>query len=600
MEVGGGMKQEPASPVRPNATAPSSFVMDVEARRRPSSFLGIAQAHRPNRSVLEVQTCIKDEESPLGKRKRIFPPTPMDSKPRISPKTSLTNLESTVQVKILEQPPRVWYRDQKGRRTIFSMAVAIAEPAGHGERLLTLDRTSGYFTTTLLYENGFVHMSQSLISLTHLFRTEVADKRIVELRSGTFYDPNTTSVNMEVRITDISKNHQNQKFRVRVNYVCPNMTVASAVSEPIHVLSKHVKKSLPTEIHLMKSIDVSASSASSEDIATPVQTPPIDSSPVEPTSASSSSSGGPPFKLANHMSMSRWCTTALNVLKHVEWAPGERKVEFKCPMCQTVTRDRATAAHDESCLLKMLLDMISTSPFLSLQSNRRSRGPVIPAPPVADAAHDQLRDPPATHDGAALQAHAATRLEPRADETRDFSLLSIGDISAFNAKTSTTLDDALMLKNLSQVSVTDADYAPFTSSQMDRLYPTPPPPESMHMLSRFTETTISASKMEIAVSAIALAPLEAATGHPAFDDRWNLIGLYHVSPHRDALRFVPVPETEVEHIWDNHEELEKTVLGLQTGMLRRRKGQFAAVGDDGCPTLERLKSFVLEAKAAFG
>ncbi|CAK4086572.1 unnamed protein product [Aphanomyces euteiches] len=68
--------------------------------------------------------CSEEDTSLLGKRKRI--PGSLDAKPRICPKTPVSAVESTFQVKIIEQPPRVWYRDQKGRKTLFTISNKIA------------------------------------------------------------------------------------------------------------------------------------------------------------------------------------------------------------------------------------------------------------------------------------------------------------------------------------------------------------------------------------------------------------------------------------------------------------------------------------------
>ncbi|KAG9402858.1 Nucleolar MIF4G domain-containing protein 1 [Aphanomyces cochlioides] len=422
--------------------------------------------------------CSEEDTSLLGKRKRI--PGSLDAKLRISPKTSISAVESTIQVKIIEQPPRVWYRDQKGRKTIFTISVGIVE-SSNVERLLRLDTPGAFFRTKLLYENG----------------NEVSDSRILDLRTGSFPEPNSSSTTLSLRISDISKNHQNQKFRVRVEYACPQMPpVASAITDAIHVLSKHVKKSLPTELHIMKT--QSPSSASSEDTMSTQATPPFDcpqivDAPATPAVETS-------FKLANHTSLSRWCDTAHSILTHMEWTPypsPSGKMEYKCNMCQAIQPNKQTAKHTNSCMLQYLLSAVERSPRLP-----------SPAPLQTNfEMHERL--------------NAATVFKPipqsvfkteRRDDMGELSMISIGDLGVFDGKSS-TFDDALMLKSLSQVSVNDDDYVSFSGAQVERLYH-PPPPDSMHALSRFTETAIGAVKSEDAVAIVSVNKLPPTATQP--------------------------------------------------------------------------------------
>ncbi|RHY35361.1 hypothetical protein DYB32_000159 [Aphanomyces invadans] len=138
-----GMKAEPSSPVRPRA---------AEATDR--AALRYSPPRRSSDSANKLQAFHIDGNPALGKRKRLQHTSSIDAMPRISPKTSTSNNEEdrSISVRIIDQPPRVWYRDQKGRRTVFCMTVGIVDQL---ERFVSADHiTGGYFTTTLLYENG--------------------------------------------------------------------------------------------------------------------------------------------------------------------------------------------------------------------------------------------------------------------------------------------------------------------------------------------------------------------------------------------------------------------------------------------------------------
>ncbi|RQM23655.1 hypothetical protein B5M09_005641 [Aphanomyces astaci] len=156
---------------------------------------------------------------------------------------------------------------------------------------------------------------------------------------------------------------------------------------------------------------------------------------------------------------------------------------------------------------------------------------------------------------------------------KDLTLLSIGDLSAF-AKSS-TFDDALMLKSLSQVSVADdwrCANSPSSSSSPPRQFLMD---DDSSLLSRFTDSTICASNTEAAVVAIGVFPLEGCdTGMPAFDGDWTLLGVYHTVPPRLMV-------TDVAQI--------------KKGRMPRGGSscKYLSLGDAECETLDKLKACVV-------
>ncbi|KAF0715557.1 hypothetical protein AaE_011306 [Aphanomyces astaci] len=517
------MKAEPSSPIRPSSMDTSSVAALQYSPPRGTSV-----------NVTKPLGYHNDENPALAKRKRVHHMASIDAMPRITPKTTAHNhVEGrSIAVRILVQPPRVWYRDQKGRRTVFCIKVGVVD---QDDRLLSADHTpGGYFTATLLYENG----------------NEVADKRIVELRKGAFFDSHASTASMEIRIADISKNHQNQKFRVRVDFLWPHVTVAAAVSDPIHVLSKHVLSNTPEDRDDSEPILSIEEDHSSSDDGTPIfRTPPINSpttSPVvegprrPPTPPPTKMEEGDNISIGHGMSMTRWCSAAHRVLTQVEWSPfqdARSAIQFKCQWCFAVQPTLATAQHATGCLLKSLLTMIVTDP-----TDDRSEAPLLlPSSPAPLATKfemaERLRTATNIYRPVPHYATTSTLKRPNAipvvddddEHGKDLTLLSIGDLSAF-AKSS-TFDDALMLKSLSQVSVADdwrCANSPSSSSSPRRQFLMD---DDSSLLSRFTDSTICASNTEAAVVAIGVFPLEGCdTGMPAFDGDWTLLGVYHMAP----------------------------------------------------------------------
>ncbi|CAH0516206.1 unnamed protein product [Peronospora belbahrii] len=125
-------------------------------------------------------------------------------------------------LEIAQQPPETWYKDQFGRRATFELQVNRTElfcPQCVDQRILRV---------RLLYESGKV----------------VEKQEILHVMAGQCLDNNRKST-LAVRITQVSKNHLNQRFRVEIAVpVCPGECNynPSVVSRPVLVLSKKKKK----------------------------------------------------------------------------------------------------------------------------------------------------------------------------------------------------------------------------------------------------------------------------------------------------------------------------------------------------------------------
>lgn len=123
-----------------------------------------------------------------------------------------------------QQPPDSWYKDQFGRKATFDVAVrrlsrGCASCADHR-----------HLNVQLLYESGKV----------------VENQNILRVASGLCLNKDDQSV-LAIRIMEVSKNHQNQRFRLQISLPqCPlkpiGAGVTCAISEPVLVLSKKNKR----------------------------------------------------------------------------------------------------------------------------------------------------------------------------------------------------------------------------------------------------------------------------------------------------------------------------------------------------------------------
>jgi hypothetical protein len=122
--------------------------------------------------------------------------------------------------------PDQWFKDEGGRENCVELSVRLVDSAGKeiGGRQVPL-------RLVLLYGNEQQVQNQEILKLA-------PDSRLVLDEEG--------CANLRVRIEEVSKNHQKQAFRVRVEpdniQDASSSDVASAVSKPITVLSKRIQK----------------------------------------------------------------------------------------------------------------------------------------------------------------------------------------------------------------------------------------------------------------------------------------------------------------------------------------------------------------------
>ncbi|KDO32555.1 hypothetical protein SPRG_03030 [Saprolegnia parasitica CBS 223.65] len=259
------------------------------------------------------------------------------------------------------------------------------------------------------------------------------------------------------------------------------------------------------------------------------------------------------FRAAKPTAVVQWAATAHGILSQVQWARVAASV-IECPVCK-VRHDgpRHLAKHSNDCLLRMLMQYPAIFP-----SPRTERSP------------DLVRPTP-------LRADTVVVAEPL-----ELNCLSV---SAFHAS------ESHLLKSLSRVSVSDhePDFGSLSSSQLEHLCP-PPLADSAHMLSQFTDAPLT-SFVEESILAVGLKAV--AKRHAAFDRTWSLVGFYHVVG-TDSLQFEAVSDRDQDAIWDAHPELEAAIRRVRHRRSARDPKVFPCVGDPDMPTLDDIKSRLLQ------
>lgn len=132
---------------------------------------------------------------------------------------------------IQTQPPAMWYKDEGGRDKCIELAVRLTDASG----VPVVDRADVQLRVLLLYEDHRQVAKQDIMKLS-------PDTTLTVGADGTAH--------LRLRIEDVSKNHQNQPFRI---WVTPDTTksplnfdISSDVSSPVTVRSKRNKRTRRT------------------------------------------------------------------------------------------------------------------------------------------------------------------------------------------------------------------------------------------------------------------------------------------------------------------------------------------------------------------
>lgn len=314
---------------------------------------------------------------------------------------------------IQENLPELWYKDEGGRDKCMTLPIFLVNEKGErvGNRQVPL-------RVTLLYENEHPVLKQDILKMSPDCQRMI--------------DSNGKAV-LKLRIEDVSKNHQGQAFRLKVEPDTAqspmHFDVAYDLSSTIAVRSKRNKrrpaKNPPAQIthHIIASASnpVSATSSPSSNAENEIPSSSFnaftaddrrkkirtDSSPGGAIDSSSSSSSN---TLTGAMeNVLQWTGAVVHGLHQLEWqtvgyesksdgtADPERPI-YRCPACwrykDVMTYE--TAQHDTKCLIANLLLTYATDTMGHLDFVLKSieRFPVMLA---AQAQAAKLAQPPITN-----------------------------------------------------------------------------------------------------------------------------------------------------------------------------------------------------------
>ncbi|TMW64808.1 hypothetical protein Poli38472_008975 [Pythium oligandrum] len=269
-------------------------------------------------------------------------------------------------LEVTQQPPETWYKDQFGRKATFDVQVQRVSRGCGG------CREQRHLNVQLLYESGKV----------------VENQNILRVASGLCLNKDDVSV-LAIRIMEVSKNHQNQKFRLQISLPgCAHKAVpstgAAAITNAVLVLSKKNKRPVKaegedSEAKSVKSKKSKHSPTHGHDSSSPqnsaystptsktlLRTAPAfegftDSMDVESAWASESVRFQRPTE-----GLCLWANAAFNFLRRLQWqhrcspeSPDQmsgmiENTVYMCPVCNA--QYGMVPAHRQECDLALLLE----------------------------------------------------------------------------------------------------------------------------------------------------------------------------------------------------------------------------------------------------
>lgn len=339
---------------------------------------------------------------------------------------AVTSEMTVIQHRLLiqENLPELWYKDEGGRDKCMTLPIYLVN-----EKNERVQNRQVPLRVTLLYENEHPVLKQDILKMSP------DCQRLID---------NSGKAMLKLRIEDVSKNHQGQAFRLKVEadtaQSSMNFDVAYDLSSTISVRSKRNKRRplknppIPITHHIIAgaSNPASATSSPSSNPDTEATLNSLGGFPNEEreakrmrlspaTGTSQLPSGGPKSaSLTGSMeSILSWTGAVVNGLHQLEWqtvgyesksdgtADPERPI-YRCPACWRY-KDMMTfetAQHDTKCLIANLLLAYATDTMGHLDYVLKSieQFPAILAaqkkdingPPLVSPHHLAMNDPAAT------------------------------------------------------------------------------------------------------------------------------------------------------------------------------------------------------------
>lgn len=507
---------------------------------------------------------------------------------------------------IQENLPDLWYKDEGGRDKCMTLPIFLMN-----EKNERVQNRQVPLRVTLLYENEHPVLKQDILKMSP------DCQRMID---------NTGKAMLKLRIEDVSKNHQGQAFRLKVEADTAqsplNFDVAYDLSSTISVRSKRNKrrplKTPPVSIthHIIAgaSATASATSSPSSNPDTDVPMGSLGLFTADDRSKQMRLSPGASAKasttLAGSMeSILSWTGAVVNGLHQLEWqtvgyesksdgsADPERPI-YRCPACwrykDVMTYD--TAQHDNKCLIanillnyatdtRVHLDYVlkSIEQFPALLAAQRTGKPLGPGSGTPPSLVSPQLPGPGVHDEAAVSQQMMA-VQPASGMMLSTSLGSTpGHFSVANTDLSSTSQPNLT-RGLTEFFETPGlmrgtsggltefmrslDEHHENSTPNTNFYSNMPnPPTSTAPL---VAEAIEAQVFYVLARMITLNSTN-AIGFPAFDSAMNLLGFYQEARETTTTQvvFAPVGEipgiTQIE-IAETQRLLRKEVKGSSSAV----------------------------------
>ncbi|CCI43331.1 unnamed protein product [Albugo candida] len=271
---------------------------------------------------------------------------------------------------IPKQPPEIWYKDQCGRKGTFKIHVQ------RGDHICSFCHSFRSLQVQLLYESG----------------KPVENQNILQAQSGNCLNTDGASI-LALRISQVSKNHQNQRFRVRISLPpCPSIKIGSSsvITNAMLILSKKNKRKASVELTQADGKQLRPDDRTDETVAAneflPFKSDELDT--WEELSGNNWDVEDSFFKEHAQIDL-MWANAAHTFLKRLQFtlpgkAPGKK---YECLICRHQYSENPH--HDASCDLGLLLEPLESSED-SCSLLPASRNNLYATSPVDDQSESQV------------------------------------------------------------------------------------------------------------------------------------------------------------------------------------------------------------------
>lgn len=244
---------------------------------------------------------------------------------------------------IIQQPPETWYTHYKGKGHSFTVAVKLEG--------LKIDHDMPILVR-LLYESG----------------KEVPNQAILQIFKAPVMDAYTNVCLIKARVNDVSKNHQKQKFTLRIETLSENPSDANYRSvAPVHTVGIRSLSRIPVSKQHLKPDEVNEKKRSGgyflDDImAHSAKRARLDGS----------------LDATNSLALQSWANDALDTILHIQWIVTGYETSdgvsvlaedndeddanddgvlpvYTCPVCIAVGTSKSTVTHLDDCKIRSLV-----------------------------------------------------------------------------------------------------------------------------------------------------------------------------------------------------------------------------------------------------